>query len=209
MDYLELMNNLLKETFAFANYKKLPVLFRILCTIVVFPFIFSFFILVGLYYLLATLYKCLKSPVEHLLNFVKEEGKDVKHATQFIIYLIGFPIIFLVNVFLSVLVCGLFILNLLINITGYIATLGGITFTPFLFDKKERKFEENKFMGSIAVIVFSVIGLILVSLYYIYILGIFGIIYFDYYSDLLPFYYGSIAYSLFVIIYIFVTSRKK
>lgn len=119
----------------------MSVVTRILSFCVVLPFILTYAILLGGYFLLLLLYTFISSPFDFLLDFVHDEGKDVKHATQAIIYLIGFPLIFVFKLLLSFITLILFIIHFITSLIGYIATLGGIHFYPLLINQGER-FEE-------------------------------------------------------------------
>ena len=161
MNYYEHIKRLNAQIFAFTNYKKLNLPLKILCGIATLPFSITCLIVLGLYYLLLVLYYCIKSPLDYLHGFVKNEGQEVKHATQFIIYFIAFPVIFIANIILSLISCLFFIYNLFINIYGYLATLGGINYIPFLFDDKVRNDDEIKTMNFIPTIIYGAINLVL------------------------------------------------
>ncbi|MBE6131767.1 MAG: hypothetical protein E7180_00030 [Erysipelotrichaceae bacterium] len=173
MNYYESLKKLNAQLFAFINYKKLNLPLKILSIIALLPFILVTIIYIGLYYLTLVVYYCIKSPIDHLQNLIRNEGKEVKHATQFIIYFIGFPFIFFANVILSIISCFFFIYNLFINIFGYLATLGGINYNPFLFNAKERNNEEIRHMAFIPSVVYIGVNLLLFVL-----LIVLGILYY-------------------------------
>lgn len=161
MNYYEHIKKINAQIFVFTNYKKLNLPLKILCGIATLPFSISCLFILGLYYLSLVIYYCIKSPLDYLHSFVKNEGKEVKHATQFIIYFIAFPTIFIANILLSLISCLFFIYNLFINIYGYLATLGGINYIPFLFDEKVRNDDEIKPMNFIPTIIYGGVNLVL------------------------------------------------
>ena len=161
MNYYEKIKNINAQIFSFVNYKKLCLPLKIACAIAMIPMSLISLVLIGLYYLTLVVYYCIKSPLDYLQNYIREEGKEVKHATQFIIYFIAFPTIFFANVILSIISIFFFIYNLLINIFAYLATLGGIDYIPFLFDTKERNNDEIKHMGFVTTIIYASINFVL------------------------------------------------
>ena len=81
---------------------------------------------------------------------MKQYHLDIWHRTYFI-----------ANIILSLISCLFFIYNLLINIFGYLATLGGINYIPFLFDDKVRNDDEIKPMNFIPTIIYGGVNLVL------------------------------------------------
>ena len=161
MDLTKTYLDLAKETFALRNYKRMHIACAILAAIVMLPFILSYAFYMLLYGLLVIVYKLAASPADHLLAFVKGEGKEVKHATQAVIYLIGFPFVFFLKALLAILIFVISIVHFLTSIAGYIATLGGITFSPFVVNLVDRnKSEQAPAYATVPVILFLVFGFV-------------------------------------------------
>ncbi len=144
MEILDIYKALVKETFTFKNFKRMGGNKALLSTIAVFPFILIYTLTLLQYGVLIILYKFINTPCDYLNLFLKSESKDVKAATQVIIYLIGFPLVFAIKAISAFLFFGMFILHFVANILGYFATIGGITFSPFIFNAKDRELSQKK-----------------------------------------------------------------
>lgn len=164
MDLFNIFKDFVKETVQFKSFKKLNIVLRIPCFIVLLPFIALYSAMLIAYLVIATIYKVLHSIFDYLYIFVHREGKIVKHATQAIIYLIGFPLLFALKVLYGVIAFPLFIFHFIVSPVGYIATFGGIKYSPFMYEPVDR-FGSKEFPKHCiaAVIVFVVLGLVLLS----------------------------------------------
>ncbi len=132
MDFLGCYKNLIIEVFLFRNYKRMDIILAILCAICVSPFIIIFVSLLLLYGGIIILLEFFEGPLKYLHSFLKQEGQDVSPAAQFIIYFIGFPLIFTLKTVVSLFTFILFIVHLLSIVMGYYATLGGLEMNLFI-----------------------------------------------------------------------------
>ncbi len=139
MQLLDIYKALLSDSLTLKNYKRMSKFAAILCAILLLPFIALYACVMALYGLALIAKKIIDSPTDYLLSFVKDEGRDVKHATQAVIYLIGFPLIFALKALTCALVFVIFVTHFAASLIGYIATLGGMKFSPFLIDETDRK----------------------------------------------------------------------
>ena len=166
MDLTKTYLDLVKESAMFRNYKRMSLVCAILSAIVVIPFIIQYVALMLVYGLLIILYKLISSPVDYLLGFVKGEGNQVQHATQAVIYFIGFPFIFFMKVLLSIVVFVIAVLHFVVSVIGYIASLGGISFSPFVLNPVDRtKEKKTPAYSSTPLAMFIVFGLFLLFLF--------------------------------------------
>ena len=166
MDLIQSYLELVKETFTLRNYKRMNTACAVLSAIVMFPVLLSYAVGMLVYGLFLIVHKLVSIPADYLMNFVKGEGKDVQHATQAVMYLIGFPIIFILKVIVALLTFVIGILHFGVSVDGYVAMLGGITFSPFVLTPVDRtKSEKAPNYTSSAVILFVIFGLFLLLLY--------------------------------------------
>lgn len=131
-DFLVSMNRLWGMSFSFRTYKKVPLVAAIFAGIILWPVLLLSLLFSLVYYCNAIFLKICTIPLEYLTNLLHDEGKDVKHATQAVIYLIGFPLVFLMNVVRSFLTISLVIQYAIISFLNYLWTLKGFEFHPYL-----------------------------------------------------------------------------
>ena len=164
---------MLREILSFKQYKRMNILFRVLVTIVELPFIVCFLAYLLMFYVYYVLFAMVDEVVEYLKRFVNDEGKEVKHATQFIVYFFGFPVILIGKIFTSIFTIFIFLSYLLASLFGEVITLYGFKFQPFISkandDYSLEVSEEKISVGRL--LVFVIIGLVLLVgcnvLYYI------------------------------------------
>ncbi len=164
MQLLGIYKALLSDSFTLKNYKRMSKFAAVICAILLLPFIALYACVMALYGLALISKKIIDSPTDYLMSFVKDEGRDVKHATQAVIYLIGFPLIFALKALTCALIFVIFVTHFAASLIGYIATLGGMKFSPFLLDEADRKSEAataGKY-GKAGVIVFILIAISIV-----------------------------------------------
>lgn len=173
MNYGVKMRNMLREILSFKQYKRMNILFRVLVAIVELPFIVCFLAYLLMFYVYYVLFSMVDEVVEYLKRFVNDEGKEVKHATQFIVYFFGFPVILIGKIFTSIFTIFIFLSYLLASLFGEVITLYGFKFQPFISkandDYSLEVSEEKISVGRL--LVFVIIGLVLLVgcnvLYYI------------------------------------------
>lgn len=132
MNYDVKMNNMILELLKFKQYKRMHLAFKILVAILEFPFILLLLLSVGSFYLTYAIFRSISEPIDYINNLIKEEGKEVKHASQFIIYFFGFPVILIGTIFTSGLTFFIFFEFLFSSIFGEVVSLHGFKFQPFI-----------------------------------------------------------------------------
>ena len=132
MNYDVKMKNMILELLKFKQYKRMHLAFKILVVILELPFILLLLLSVGSFYLTYALFRAISEPIDYINNLIKEEGKEVKHASQFIIYFFGFPVVLIGTIFTSVLTFFIFFEFLLSSIYGEVVSLHGFKFQPFI-----------------------------------------------------------------------------
>ena len=132
MNYDVKMKNMILELLKFKQYKRMNLAFKILVAILEFPFILLLLLSVGSFYLTYAIFRSISEPIDFINNLIKEEGKEVKHASQFIIYFFGFPVILIGTIFTSGLTFFIFFEFLFSSIFGDVVSLHGFKFQPFI-----------------------------------------------------------------------------
>ena len=132
MNYDVKMKNMILELLKFMQYKRMHLAFKILVAILEFPFILILLLSVGSFYLTYAFFRLISEPIDFINNLIKEEGKEVKHASQFIIYFFGFPVVLIGTIFTSSLTFFIFLEFLLSCIYGEVVSLHGFKFQPFI-----------------------------------------------------------------------------
>lgn len=132
MNYDVKMKNMILELLKFKQYKRMHLAFKILVAILEFPFILILLLSVGSFYLTYAIFRSISEPIDFINNLIKEEGKEVKHASQFIIYFFGFPVVLIGTIFTSGLTFFIFFEFLFSSIFGEVVSLHGFKFQPFI-----------------------------------------------------------------------------
>ncbi len=164
MDLLDTYNSLLKESLMLKSYRHLKLWQAILVALVLLPFILSYVLIMLIYGIAAIIYKLISCPFDYLYGFVKQEGKEVNHATQAVIYIVAFPLIFFLRCIMAFMIFYMSIVHLSASLDGYVATFGGITFSPFLLNPADRSAKTVVLHSSTAVNVFIIVGIILICI---------------------------------------------
>lgn len=164
MDLFNKFKDLVKESLQCKSFKGLSVVSIILCSIILAPFIAVYACGLLIYWLIATVYRFGCNMLDYVHAFVKKERSEVRHGTEVVIYLVAFPTLFLMKLINAILALVIMLVHLFVSLVGYIATLGGIRFSPFLYDDVDRLSDKAAVTHcKAAVIVFIVIGLVLVA----------------------------------------------
>ena len=207
MNYSALQKNLFSEVFSGKQYALLPPAIRVLAFIGMLPFIIIAFSYTISYAIYNFIFNVLSAGVAYLENWVHEERRSVKPATEAVLYFITAPTIFFMQVLLSLFAIAFFFIWFFLQCVLYIATLGGIRFQPYINHASFGKVTDGFTASSnpVALLVVSVIAFSLYALYFIFI-----------FAALLGAYdLGAVAvviyifYLLFVLIAIPVCARKK
>ena len=132
MNYGVKMKNMILEILKFKQYKRMNLAFKILVAILELPFVLLLLLSVGSFYLTYAIFRSISEPIDFINNLIKEEGKEVKHASQFIIYFFGFPVVLIGTIFTSGLTFFIFFEFLFSSIFGEVVSLHGFKFQPFI-----------------------------------------------------------------------------
>lgn len=186
MNYFQKMNDLIKETVLFKQYRRLNIVLRILALLLMALSIVLGFVFAGIFYVVATIYKFIIMPLDFLKLFMHNEKENMHFGVQMIIYLICLPIIFLLEIMSTFAMLQVALIYFSTTIIIYIASLAGITFKPFILDDVKRDFNTD-YQG------LGIKGLLFVIIAYALLLIIFIL--------RIPFSVSGIVYYAFIILY--------
>ena len=164
MDLFKKFKDLVDESLLCRSYKEMSVAQRVLCLIAVAPFIALYVVMLLAYAAIAVVYRFACDILEYVHSFIKNERTGVRHATEFFIYILVFPLVFAMRLINAVIAVVLMIVHFFVSMIGYVATFGGIKFRPFLFDDVDRT-EKGSFAKHCksALVVFIVLGLVFLT----------------------------------------------
>lgn len=131
VDWLKKGADLMKEAFLFKKYKAMHPVLAILCGILMLPLVLISFIMAGIYFVLSFFFTIEIAPIKFLHGLVSKEGEGVKHATQFAIYWIAWPVVFFLYLLASGFIVTLSMLYALTSILTFIWSFGGFRFHLF------------------------------------------------------------------------------
>lgn len=131
VNFMDRASVVLKEATQLKKYKAMPRLLAILVGIFMLPLAVAGYFFAGLVYVFGYLYAVSYQPVKNLHALLKEEGQNVKHGTQVVIYFLSWSGVFSAYVLLTSLMVSLTIMYTIFAILTYIWTLGGFKFHVF------------------------------------------------------------------------------
>lgn len=168
IDFLQKLGVLLKEAFKFKKYKTMHPALAVFTGIFMIPLVLISFVLVAVVAVLEFFFSVLTSPVKYLHAVVHDEGKVVMHATQFIIYFISWPLVFMLYALMSFLIVLIVPIYALLSITVYIWTLGGFKFHLYMNKYEDISIETSGrccWLSIVFIIVSSFISIIVPSIH--------------------------------------------
>ena len=131
MDYGLLIKGLKEEAkrnVQFGRMRKFP---RFLARLLTLPALLAVMAAVAGYYLTLFVYKACETPILYLHNIIKGE-KNGNQGVQVVVYLIGFPVVFLLYVIMSLAAVSFYFQWFVIMVLMVFATLNGVKFQPII-----------------------------------------------------------------------------
>jgi hypothetical protein len=144
IDFLSRINKLWNVSFTFRSYKKLFPAASAISALVLWPFLLASLLLSGFYYLYAFILKICSVPVDFLSKVMHEEGREVKHATQAIVYFVAFPVVFFMYILISFFTINLVVLYFFISVFNYAWTIKGFVLKPYLLEAECEELPEGR-----------------------------------------------------------------
>jgi hypothetical protein len=170
MNYSALFQNLKKEVNSACQYKHLDSPFKAFGVVATIPFWIVYFGLICLKGIYLFCYYCFASSSDYLESWLKDNKKEIHPATEAVLYFVTIPTIFFLRCMLSMFSVAFFILWFNFMCVGYIVTLGGIRWQPFIssaqFDGITIEPITNKTAGA-AVVLIGFVSLCLTFLLYL------------------------------------------
>ena len=134
MDFGLLMNSLVAEAKQSIQIKRMNKFPRFITRLLLLPFsVMALFTVLG-YYITLFFYKAVLSPVEHIEKIIHKERDESGWGPQLVVYLFGFPFVFICNVILSVVTISFYFQWFFAVLWLWFATLHGIKWQPILTD---------------------------------------------------------------------------
>ena len=145
MDYSKLIKNLTAEMKKGIQFKRIPSPYKIFAIIAVVPLIISFVLSKFFYWVTLFFYKMISAPADQLHKWLTSQKDGVQHATQAVMYWVCLPFIFGLQILLSFNAISFFFQWFSLMLQGYLLTLGGIKWQPFIteaeFDEEDEEYE--------------------------------------------------------------------
>ena len=135
VDFFEQVKRLAVASFSFKKYKAMNRVEAVLICIILSPFMLVQLFLLLFLFSLSFFFSLLESPIKYLHSILREEGERVKHATQVVVYLVGWPIVFLSYAMVSFITIMIYVLYALASIFGYIWTLCAYKFHLYISEE--------------------------------------------------------------------------
>lgn len=179
-DYLSKVTSLLREAFKFKKYEAMHPFLAVITGITMIPFVAISLILSAFLIIDCFLFKIAKLPIDFLHNLVNQEGKEVKHATQFIIYFISWPLIFVLYALISFMLLWISIAYAIVSCIIYIWTLGGFKFHLYANEADDISIEVNGRYNALAIVYVCVQAAILLFIPIIHGTVLYADLYYNY-----------------------------
>lgn len=163
-DYDKSFKILADNFFKFKNYRRMHPVLAVIIGILMLPFTLAGLLMLGLLYVYYYFFKLLVLPADYLMGIIRNEGKEVKHATQAVIYLIGFPFAFVYYALIAFEIIGIHILYIVTFVYLYFASLCGFRFKPILLTSDDDIEIEQRPKYNVAIpVVFIVVVLVIIA----------------------------------------------
>ncbi|MDY0209781.1 MAG: hypothetical protein RBQ91_00035 [Acholeplasma sp.] len=134
--FQDVFSAVFKSYFRFTYYDIFPLWMKIILMVLLLPlhviFIFLSMVFIVVYFII----EMSRIPVEYIKSTI-EEHKDDHPAPQVVVYLVSYPTKFLFDLLTSFGIVFLAWVFLLIQVIGYLGSLGNMYFQPFMVHAKE------------------------------------------------------------------------
>ena len=178
MNYQQLLKDLQAEVKNAVRYKRMSTPYRVLTLIGLAPILLVKWMLIIYFYAFLFLYNALLAPVSYLEAWQDDRTKNVKHATEAVVFWVSTPFIFFLRVLMSIASFFFYFLWFDLMCANYLLTLGSIRWQPFLntatFDS-EKEYRWDLTPGETGTMVFGIIAFslfcVLTLLFNIFVFG--------------------------------------
>lgn len=132
-DCFKTINDVVKEFFAFKQFKRIPIGLAVVAGIIFSPLLIASLVVLANIYLLCFFSKIIAAPADFLLQHMRKEGNN--KLSNGVVYFVGYPFVFLFKMGQAIIALYLAILFFIFDILAYAYGCGGIKLSPFLFDE--------------------------------------------------------------------------
>jgi hypothetical protein len=162
VNFLERATVVLKEAALLKKYKAMPLALAILVGIFMLPLVLASVLLAIPLYVFGYLFSVVSLPVQSLHKLLREEGQNIKHGAQIVVYLLSWSFIFGAYAMLTFFLVSLTVLYSVFSIFTYLWTLGGFKFHLFAKDEDISVNVEGTYKPIIPAIFLAIMGVLLV-----------------------------------------------
>lgn len=213
IDYTQAATKLLKEAFSFKKYKAMSGALAVFTGIFMLLFVVADLLAAAWTYLLGFFFNIIKAPILSLHTIVNNEGKETKHATQAIIYLISWPLVFLLYAISALTLIWLNVSYFVLVVITYIWSLGGFKFHFYAKDVGccgiEVAEKYNSILPTVYVLVNSIASIVFWLVAPICATSLYCALYvgFESFGEIFPYYFGYFdTYLIWLIPFILIFS---
>lgn len=188
IDYFNRTLNLIKESFTFKKYKAMNPVLAILVGVTMIPFVVSGLVWFALTLILSGIFKIIKSPIDYLKDLTTSQGEKVHPATQFIIYFISWPLIFIFYVAYAAVVALINLSYAITSLEAFIWTLGGFKFHLLINDTEDIAIEvEGRYSFKLVLVYVCIAYVLLFAIPLIESVITYAVLYYNYQEQLFNF----------------------
>ena len=162
VNFMNKASAVLREAFQLKKYKAMPLVLAIIVGIFMLPFAVAGLVIAAVLYVMGYLFSIVSLPVQSLHKLLKDEGANVGHATQFIIYFLSWSFVFASYAMLTFFLVFLTVLYTVFSIITYIWTLGGFKFHVLTSEEDISVDVTGKYAVSLPVIFVTVMAALLI-----------------------------------------------
>ncbi len=171
-NYLQGVTAVIKEAQKLKKYKAMPLAFAIVTGVFMLPFALIALMLAVALYIFGYLFSVVSAPTLKLHELLRNEGKELKHATQFIVYFLSWSFVFSAYAMLAFFTVFLNVLYTVFAIFAYICTLGGFKFHVFAKGEDISADVAGKYNNVVLIVFVAIMGVLLILLPLIKTIGV-------------------------------------
>ena len=206
MNYSALFRNYKKEVGSMIQYNHLGSPYSVLAFIALIPFWIFYAVNVCINYVYLFFYYGTASCCDYLEGWLKDNKKDINPITEAVLYFVCMPFIFFLRCLLSGFSLFFYILWFTMQCFGYVASLGGTRWQPFIgsvdySDDIKVKATTNKVTGNTITLIGFILFCLTVLTFLISMIA-------EDYQVYSMYTYFSYIYELFIVIAVPVTFKK-
>ena len=164
VNFMQRTSAVLTEAFQLKKYKAMPVALAVLVGIFMLPLVLAGLVCAGMLYALGYLFSIVSLPVQSLHKLLREEGQNVAHATQFIIYFLSWTFVFSCYALLTFFMIYLTVLYTVFSLLTYLWTLGGFKFHAFAKEEDISVEVTGKYANALPAIFLVIMAVLLIVL---------------------------------------------